>query len=319
MKDGPNILEIYEKWSNTITESMARAGDSTIETLKDVLVSMATGSNIYTKLYEIWLALSTAIQKRASDTEAYDLLLDPSAYKQVLDRVFVFTDPGKVLMLYDQWMKAVMSANASATGFLEPWTKAWEESSKSVPQFVQGHPEAFLKILHNLFSAFDGTFGRVFHVPAVGKDREKIEFALRGLDDVTVYTVKTIHYQHMLYGTGMNAFEKVVRTFARRISEGGELKSFDDFLNTWVDVNEKEFLGMFKTAEFARAQSEMMEAALNVKRNFNKQMELYLYDLPVALRSETKDLYKTVYELKRRVRQMERELEKYKTREEATA
>lgn len=319
MKGGPDILEVYENWSKSMIDSISRAGSSGIETVKDVLLNMSTSSNIYTKLYEIWLALYTAVQKRASNAEVCLLLPSPGVYKEVLDRVFVFTEPEKGLMLYDELVKAVTAVNASAAGFMEPWKKAWEENFKSMPQFVRGHPEAVLNILHNLFSAFDSTVGRVFHVPAVGKDREKIELALRGLDDVTVYMEKTIHYQHMLYGTGMSAFEKVVRTVAQKIAAGEEFKSFDDFLNVWVDVNEKEFLALFKTVEFAGAQSEMMEAALNVKRNFNKQMELYLYDLPVALRSETKDLYKTVHDLKRRVRQMEKELEKYRTREGATA
>jgi polyhydroxyalkanoate synthesis regulator phasin len=36
-------------------------------------------------------------------------------------------------------------------------------------------------------------------------------------------------------------------------------------------------------------------------------MELYLYDFPVALRSEMDDLYKTVYELKKKVKSLEKQ------------
>jgi hypothetical protein len=37
-------------------------------------------------------------------------------------------------------------------------------------------------------------------------------------------------------------------------------------------------------------------------------MELYLYDFPIALRSEMDDLYKTVYELKKKVKSLEKQL-----------
>jgi polyhydroxyalkanoate synthesis regulator phasin len=38
-------------------------------------------------------------------------------------------------------------------------------------------------------------------------------------------------------------------------------------------------------------------------------MELYLYDFPIVVRSEMDDLYKTVYDLKRKVRNLEKQVE----------
>jgi len=37
-------------------------------------------------------------------------------------------------------------------------------------------------------------------------------------------------------------------------------------------------------------------------------MELYLYDFPIALRSEMDDLYKTVYDLKKKVKSLEKQI-----------
>jgi len=319
MRNGPDIMEIYEKWFDSLTESVSRAGSSNIDILKDTLVRLSTRSNIYTKLYEIWLPLYNAIQSRAFDPRAYAGAFDPEAYKEVLDRVFGLTSPEKVLEVYDQAAKAIMVINTSVADFLVPWREAYEKNLQTVPQFIEGHPEAFLNIFHNLFNAFDNTIGRLFHIPAVGKDREKVELALRAMDELTVYVIKSIHFQHILYGTGLEAMEKVIQAFAERIKSGEEMKSFDEFLNTWVDINEREFLDLFRTDEFAKAQSEMMQAALNVRRHFHKQLELYLYDLPVALRSETKDLYRTVHDLKRRVNSLEKELSNLQTKEEARA
>lgn len=315
MQDGPNIMEMYEKWTDSVFDSISRAGSSSLDTVNDILINLVSGSNIYTNLFEIWLPLCRATQEKFLNPEEYAAMLDPAAYKKFLDRVFAFVQPEKILQLYDQWVKALLAMSKSFLDYSGPWKEAYEKNMQSLPQFIQGHPEAFLTIYHNLFSAFDNTVGRIFHVPAVGKDREKIEFALRGLDNLNVYLTKSIHYQHILYGTGMQAMEKVVRAFADRIRGGEEMKSFDEFLNTWVDLNEREFVELFRTEYFARAQSEMMEAALKVRRDFNRQMELYLYDLPVTLRSETKDLYRTVHDLKRRVKGLEKELKENQRKE----
>jgi len=321
MKDGPNIMETcnkwFNEWFNTTLESISRAGSSNLDILKDTLVRLSTSSNIYTSLYEIWLPLYKAIQDRTFEAETY--AFEPEAYKEVLNRIFGLASPEKVMEFYDQAARAFMAMSTSVTGFMGPWQDALNRNLKTVPMFIEGHPEAFLNIFHNLFDAFDNTVGRLFHVPAVGKDREKVELALRGVDDLNVYVTKSIHFQHILYGTGMEAMEKVIRAFAEKIKSGGDMKGFDEFLNTWVDVNEKEFTGLFRTGEFAKAQSEMMDAALKVRRDFHKQMELYLYDLPVALRSETRDLYRTVQDLKRRVKGLEKELKNYRVKEELSA
>ena len=55
-------------------------------------------------------------------------------------------------------------------------------------------------------------------------------------------------------------------------------------------------------------QGEVLEASLNVRKHFFKLMELYLYDFPIALRSEMDDLYKTVYEMKKKVKSLEKQL-----------
>ena len=55
---------------------------------------------------------------------------------------------------------------------------------------MEGRPEAFMQTYNSLFNAFDNTFGRIFHVPPVGKDREKVELFLRSFDDLSVYLAK---------------------------------------------------------------------------------------------------------------------------------
>ncbi|MFZ4702798.1 MAG: poly(R)-hydroxyalkanoic acid synthase subunit PhaE, partial [Candidatus Methylumidiphilus sp.] len=175
-------------------------------------------------------------------------------------------------------------------------------------EFVQGHPESFIKTFHSLFNAFDNTVGKVFHVPPVGKDREKFELILKCLDDLSVYAAKNTEYQHTIYITGLAAMEKVVEKLAEKISSGEEIKQFDEFFDVWIDTSEQSYFKLFQTEEFAKLQAELLDAALNVKSHFFKVMEMYLYDLPIALRSEMDDLYKTVYDLKKTVKKLEKQL-----------
>ena len=302
-----DFQNVYSSWTNAIMNALRDTGTVDVNLIRETLLKTLSGSNAYLKLYEIWLPLFKAIREKTLSPDAYKDLTDPLKCKEMLDRVFGF-DPDAISQAANQARKFLETFTGSVQQFMKPWAAATEKSSKTFPQLVEGHPESLMKIFHDMFDAFDSTIGRSFHVPAVGKDREKIELLLRGLDDLSVYLAKNIEYQNMMYATGLAAFEKVVATTAEKIKSGEEITKFDEFFDLWVKVNEKTYYALFQTEDFSKMQGEVLEASLHVRKHFFKLMELYLYDFPIALRSEMDDLYKTVYEMKKKVKGLEKQL-----------
>jgi hypothetical protein len=302
-----DFQNVYSSWTNAIMNALRDTGTVDVNLIRETLLKTLSGSNAYLKLHEIWLPLFKAIREKTLSPDAYKDLTDPLKCKEMLDRVFGF-DPDAISQAANQARKFLETFTGSVQQFMKPWAAATEKSSKTFPQLVEGHPESLMKIFHDMFDAFDSTIGRSFHVPAVGKDREKIELLLRGLDDLSVYLAKNIGYQNMMYATGLAAFEKVVATTGEKIKAGEEITKFDEFFDLWVKVNEKTYYALFQTEDFSKMQGEVLEASLNVRKHFFKLMELYLYDFPIALRSEMDDLYKTVYEMKKKVKNLEKQL-----------
>ncbi|HXX80703.1 MAG TPA: poly(R)-hydroxyalkanoic acid synthase subunit PhaE [Thermodesulfovibrionales bacterium] len=302
-----DFQNIYSSWTNAVMNALRDTGTVDINVIRETLSKTLSGSNAYLKLYEIWLPLVKAIREKTVSPDAYKDLTDPVKHKEMLDRLFGF-DPDAVSQAASQARKFLETFTGSVQQFMKPWAAASEKSSKTFPTLVEGHPESLMKIFHDMFEAFDSTIGRIFHVPAIGKDREKIELLLRGIDDLSVYLAKNIEYQNMMYATGLGAFEKVVESAAEKIKSGEESITFDEFFDLWVKVNEKTYYALFQTEDFSKMQGELLEASLNVRKHFFKLMELYLYDFPIALRSEMDDLYKTVYEMKKRVKGLEKRL-----------
>lgn len=299
--------DLYTSWTTSVLHALQGTGSADINLLRETISKTLTGSNAYLKLYEVWLPLIKAIRERAASPDSYKDLTDPAKYKEMLDRVFGFdsTSAGRII---EEVSKLIETLAGSSQGFMKPWLDASRKGYKDFPDMMEGHPESFMKIFHTLFSAFDSTAGRVFHVPAVGKDREKIELLLRSFDDLSVYLARKTEYEHMMYVTGIRAFEKVIATVADKISKGEEFKKFDEFFDLWMDVCEKAYYALFQTEDFSKKQGELFEASMNVRQRFFKLMELYLYDFPIALRSEMDDLYKTVYDLKKKVKSLEKQI-----------
>jgi|SRR5208337_488025 len=302
-----DFLHVYTSWTTAVLNALRGLDTADMGLLKETLSKTPGVSNACMKLYEIWLPLLKSIQEKTMSPDAYKRLSNPAEYKKMLDQVFGF-DPDAISQVSAQVNRFIDTFACSAGSFMNPWVEASKKNLKTFPQFLEGHPESFLTIFHNMFNAFDGTVGRIFHVPSVGKDREKIELLMRSLDDLSVYLAKSTEYQHIIYVTGLAAFEKVIATVAEKISRGEELKGFYEFFDLWVDVNEKTYNALFQTEDFSKMQGELLEASVNARKHFLKLMELYLYDFPIALRSEMDDLYKTIYELKKKVNGLEKQL-----------
>ena len=301
--------DVYTSWTKAVMNALQGTGTADMNFVKETLSKTLTGSNAYQKLYEIWLPFFKAIQQKSASPNSYKDLTDPAKFKEMLDRIFGF-DPTAASQMVEQATKLLETLAGSSQGFMKPWVVASEKSFKDFPNMMEGHPESAMKIFHTLFSAFDSTIGRAFHVPAVGKDREKIELLLRSLDDLSVYLAKRTEYEHLMYVTGLGAYEKVIATVADKVSKGEEIKRFDEFFDLWIDVSEKAYYALFQTEAFSKKQGELLEASVNVRKHSFKLMELYLYDFPIALRSEMDDLYKTVYDLKKKVKSLEKQLGK---------
>jgi hypothetical protein len=302
------LHNLYDSWAARVMSALGDKETSNINFIRDTFAKTLNGSNVYAKLYEIWLPFFKAFQDKTITPEAYKDLTDPAKYKEALDAIFGF-EHGAMSQISAEATKVFETLSGSSKDFMKPWMEASEKNFKTFPQFAEGHPESLLKIFNNMFHAFDSTFGRTFRIPAVGKDREKIELLLRGFDEFSLYLGKSMEYKQLMYTTGLTSMGKVVETVAEKIKSGEEMTKFEDFFNLWLEVNEKNYKALFQTEDFSKRQGELLEADLKVRKHFSQLMELYLYDFPVALRSEMDDLYKTVYELKKKVKNLEKQVQ----------
>ena len=73
-----------------------------------------------------------------------------------------------------------------------------------------------------------------------------------------------------------------------------------------MNLSDKTFVSLFETDEYSRLMAEVSAMQLKLKKDIEVQMEKFMTGIPVATRSEMDELYKTIYELKKQVRQMEK-------------
>jgi len=266
------------------------------------------GADAYVKLYEFWGPICKSLQGNNFDVDFFKKSFDPSSYKDMTDKVFGFASPGVLTGFYEEAAKLVEKLGPSAQEFVKPWVNSMQENLKSFPESLSGDTEAYMKMFSNVQNAFDESFGKILKMPQVGKDREKMQIFMDAIDKFSGYMSRNTEFQHQMYVTSQDAMNKVLDKIAQMVKDGKEVKNYDEFFKLWIDTNENCFSELFKTADFSDKQAELLNAALDVRNNFNKLTEMSFADYPIPLRSEMDDLYKTVYDLKKKIKSLEKQL-----------
>jgi polyhydroxyalkanoate synthesis regulator phasin len=83
---------------------------------------------------------------------------------------------------------------------------------------------------------------------------------------------------------------------------------FNDFYNEWVKKNEELLTELFGSEEFSKLKGEILNISMDVKKHFEKQFENVFGVYPVVFRSEVDELYKTIHDLKKQVKNLETRL-----------
>lgn len=74
----------------------------------------------------------------------------------------------------------------------------------------------------------------------------------------------------------------------------------------WMNISDKTFVSLFESDEYSEKMAEVSAMQMRLKKDMEKQAEKMLVGLPVATRSEMDELYKTIYDLKKQVRELEK-------------
>ena len=306
--EGADLAGLYRQWQETFGKYYEGLLKATPFAAGHGTVAKLFGcADTYVKLYEFWEPIAKAVQERAMSGKDLRELFDPEQYQEVLGKIFGFGSAAAAEEFAGQASRIVETLVSKSELFAGPWTEAVKKNMEAMAGMASGDADAGDNVFHNIYAAFEETFGKAFKMPAVGKDREKAELLLETMDKYSVFLARNAQYQQRILATGREAMEEVLSAYAEKIGSGEEVGGFDDFFQMWTSLQEKEYLALFNTDEFSQLQATVLESALDARSWFNKLMELFLSDYPLALRSEMDALYKTVYELKKSVRRIGRE------------
>lgn len=308
------FTNIYNAWLNTLNSSydtMTRNMNGTFN--KDVFSNFVQGNQVYSKMQEFFQPMMDMMQKGQFNMDNFKNMFSAESYTNLSKQLFagLYNQPA-MQEAYDNGIKQLQNFFANQNHLGKEYFEQMQNISKNFPEMFSNSTSTTLKDFYSqVHNVFGKTFEPLLKVVNPGKEKENAEAVIALMDKMTDFTIKQAELQAYLQNTAKTGLEQVAKQYAEKYADPKtytQLPSAEEMYNEWVKVNEKLFTDLFASEEFSKVKGEALNLSMDVKRYFEKQFESNFSNLPVAFKSEVEDMQKTIYDLKKQVKELQSKL-----------
>jgi len=242
--------------------------------------------------------------------DAFKNQFSANSYNDITKQIFGnMYNTASTKEFYDNGIKQLQDFFTNQNNLGKEYYAQMQNISKEFPQLFNGDSATTMKDFYGkMTNVFGKTFEPLLKVVAPGKEKENVEEMISLMDKLAAYSVKQAELQAFLQTTTKTSVEKIAQKYAEKYSDPKTYTtppSVDEMYNEWVKTNETLFTELFASEEFSKVKGDALNLSMDVKKHFEKQMESSLENFPVVLKSEVEDMQKTIYELKKQVKDLQ--------------
>jgi polyhydroxyalkanoate synthase subunit PhaE len=299
-----NFTNVYNSWLQAInasSESMAKNMNAGFG--KDVFQNFMQGNQVFARLQEFFQPMMQHMQNGSFNSESFKNFFASESYRNLAKQMFGnLYDETFIKEVFDNGIKNLHEFFTSQNDLGKEYYSRMQDSAKNLSEVItQGRTDLFSRFT-NVFSQ---TFEPMLKLVTPGKEKEQAEATIALLDRFAAYSLRQAELQALIQNTLRKGIEKVTEELGEKFSKADLTKiSTQEIYSEWVKVNEKLLTELFASEDFSKIKGEALNLGLEVKKNFEQQFQSSLSHLPFVFKSEADELYKTIHELKKQVREL---------------
>jgi len=278
-------------------------------TAQDASKNMVNATESFSKFYEMWMPMWKSIQDKTFNTEIYKQWMNPAMYKDLMDKYLGFM-PENSRTYMQQFTNMAQEQMKQMSGAAMQQFQQMRNMMGSMPGMdssgMFGNMLNGYNQFYNMMTEAAAPFTRMMtpnqHTRTMA---EWQDIANR----IAIYNIKNAELQYMMYTQGTKVMDKLAENVMQKVQSGQEINSIMALFQEWMNLSDKTFVSLFESDEYSQLMAEVSAMQLRLRKDMEMQMEKFMTGIPVATRSEMDELYKTIYDLKKQIRQMEKMME----------
>ena len=153
---------------------------------------------------------------------------------------------------------------------------------------------------------YEQEFRKFFKIPQLGLTRFYQEKMIRSMDKFNIYQATVAEFSRLLSLPMEKSFQ-VLQEKLTQLSDKGDLpENSKKYYQMWIKILEGHYMTLLQSSEYTQA----LNKTLNTMSEFSEAKKDILQDflnmLPVPTHKEMDELYKEIYLLKKRIKELEK-------------
>jgi polyhydroxyalkanoate synthase subunit PhaE len=306
------FTNMYNSWLNTLNssfDSMSKNMNNSFN--KDVFTSFMQGNKVYANMQEFFQPMSNMMKSGQFNLDAFKNQFTADAYANLTKQMFGnMFNQSSMTEVYNNSMKELQHFFTNQNNLGKEYYAQMQNISNDFPKLFDNN--AVVVNMKEFYGQINNVFGKTFEplmkLVSAGKEKENAEAVISLMDRIAEYSVKQAELQSYLQNTAKTGVEKIAQQYSEKYSNPTAMTSIpssQEMMTEWVKVNEQLFTELFASEEFSKVKGEALNLSMDVKKHFEKQFESTFANFPIVFKSEVEDLQKTIYDLKKQVKDLQ--------------
>ena len=208
-------------------------------------------------------------------------------------------------MLPEIFLKIAQTGLITSMNFQERWMEGYgrlQESAKSYYTDKDVKEDAF-KAWSQLY---EQEFRKFFKIPQLGLTRLYQEKMIQWIDKLNIYQAHVTEFSSLLLMPIEKSFQALQEKVTELAEKGDLPEDSNKYYRIWIKILEEHYMTLFKSAEYNRALNKTLDSMSEFSTAKKEILQDFLNMLPVPTHKEMDDLYKEIYLLKKRIKELEK-------------
>jgi len=302
-KASENWTSIFNQYYTMLNSSFADMQKNMENgTTQDAYRNMVNVSEGFSRFAEMWTPFMKSIQDKTFNTDMYKQYMNPAQYKEVMDKFFGFMPENS--RQYMQNMTDMMQKGMSQ--FNMGNVNGFQQMRGMMNGMMPSTPEMFGGMLNNYNSWYNTIQNSIAPITKMITPNQHTKTMMEWNDisnRLMVYNIKNAEMQYMVYNQGIKVMDTLAENIAAKVEKGEEVKDVMAMYQEWLNISDKVFVSLFESEEYSKIMAETSSMQMKLRKDVEGQLEKLMVGMPIATRSEMDEMYKTIYDLKKQVRQ----------------
>jgi polyhydroxyalkanoate synthase subunit PhaE len=305
---------IYNSWTNTMNTSFETFSKGIKNPFNaDMFKNMYEGGQMYMKVQEMFQPMMSAIKNSDFSIDTWKNIYSTENTKKMTEQMFgSFFNNVSLKEVFENATKQMQNYFVNQNGLGKEYFEQMQNMTTQFPEMFSGNSEHMKDLYTKMNNVFGKTFEPLLKLTNPGKEKDNVESTIALLDKVTEYSIKQSELQSQLYKTMHTAMENLAKETQEKYKDlqagSYTMPTANELYAEWVKTNEKLFSELFATEEFSKVKAEALNLSMDVKKQFEKQFEQIFEQYPITFKSEMEEVYKTMHDLKKTVKDLQTKL-----------